>query len=233
MNWLFICGLHRSGTTLVEQFIHAHFDVSVIRANVPQNEGQHLQDVYPTARIFGGPGKFAFAPEMHPTPPDTETAPKLRAKLLECWLPHVVGSRTHIMEKSPPNLTKIRWLRAVFPGSSFVVVVRDPRAVSLATQKWSKTSTRELLLHWQAAHTSALSQMDRDCMVIRYEDFCADPQTLVQRLLDQAALKLRPAPLPLPARFAEIRNSNQHYLESFPREALGAGVWQRFSYPLD
>ena len=59
-RFVFICGLHRSGTTLVEQVLSKNYQVSFLRTGHKQNEGQHVQSVYSTAQKFGGPGKFAL-----------------------------------------------------------------------------------------------------------------------------------------------------------------------------
>ena len=100
-GFVFVCGLHRSGTTLAEMLLHSHSQVSVLRANVPENEGQHLQDVYPRAIDHGGPGKFAFSPRMHAHP---EMAPaQARSRLLKCWTPWVDGYAGVLLEKVHPT----------------------------------------------------------------------------------------------------------------------------------
>lgn len=230
LHHIFIAGLHRSGTSLVEQFMYSRLCVSALRAQVPENEGQHLQDVYPVARAFGGAGRFAFAPEMHPLPPDADAALRSRQRLLQCWMPYVTGSDDTLVEKSPPNLTKIPWLRAVFPGSRFLIVVRDPRAVSLATQKRTGASLEELLFHWHTAYAAAHTAMDDDCVVIRYEDFCADPAAFAERLCARWNLRGRPVPLPVKEKFSAIANVNPAYLPAFPARKLGPGIWTEFGY---
>lgn len=58
---VFICGLHRSGTTLLHDYLCAHYSVSFFQsAKVPENEGQFLQDVYMAERPFGGPAPLPF-----------------------------------------------------------------------------------------------------------------------------------------------------------------------------
>ena len=65
---LFVGGLHRSGTTLLADLIAAHPSTSgFANTGVPADEGQHLQDVYPAARAYGGPGRFGLAPDAHMT----------------------------------------------------------------------------------------------------------------------------------------------------------------------
>lgn len=229
---IFIAGLHRSGTSLIEQFIYSRLAVSVLRGPVPENEGQFFQDVYPTGRQHGGPGRFAFAPEMHPAVPPADLAAQYRTRLLDCWRPHIVGSADVLMEKSPPNITKIGWLRTVFPGSGFIVVARDPRAVALATQKWSGTTLEELVLHWHVAYSAAHEALAEDCTVVRYEDFCRDPAGFVDRLSRDLNVALRPQPLDMAERFATVSDANADYIEGFPQRRFGPGAWEKFGYHL-
>ena len=44
---ILVCGLHRSGTSLLFQILRDHPDISGFRnTGVNQDEGQHLQSVY-------------------------------------------------------------------------------------------------------------------------------------------------------------------------------------------
>ena len=67
-RFVFLAGLHRSGTTLLARLLAAHPEISGFSGTgVPADEGQHLQSVYPAAKEYGGPGRFGFAPESHLT----------------------------------------------------------------------------------------------------------------------------------------------------------------------
>ena len=67
-RFVFIAGLHRSGTSLLFQCLRDHPEISAFRdTGVPEDEGQHLQTVYPRAAQWGGPGTFGFHPEAHMT----------------------------------------------------------------------------------------------------------------------------------------------------------------------
>ena len=55
-RFVFLAGLHRSGTTLLARLLAAHPEISGFsETGVPADEGQHLQGVYPAAREYGGP----------------------------------------------------------------------------------------------------------------------------------------------------------------------------------
>jgi hypothetical protein len=113
--------------------------------------------------------------------------PAHRRALLSHWQHYVVGKSSILLEKSPPNLTKIWWLRQVFPSARFIIMTRDPRAVAAATQKWSKSSLAELMLHWNVAYSKALRDFRKDdCTIVRYEDLVARPEVELARLANPA-----------------------------------------------
>lgn len=229
---LFICGLHRSGTTLLEHLLAARYDLAFLRASVPENEGQHLQTTYRAAHHFGGPGRFAFSREMR-NELDALLADLAgcNARIMKAWSRFVVGNSTTLLEKSPPNLTKIGWLRAVFPNSGFIVVTRDPRACTAATRKWSGSDLSDLMRHWHVAYSQALRDFhDRDCILIRYEDLCDAPDAQLKRIAEFFGLSPRVTPHRMEARHERIVNSNADYLTMHGSTAYGAGIWSRLGY---
>lgn len=229
---VFICGLHRSGTTLLEQQLRARFDLSVLRAPVPENEGQFLQDVYPIAAEYGGVGRFAFAPEMHPAAPEADKAEAMRTRLLACWQAWREGDAPTLLEKSPPNITKIRWLRGVFPGSSFIILTRDPRAVAAASAKWRNASHTDLIFHWHVAYEAALDALADDCTVLRYEALVDDPDNELTRVGADLSLTPRTDRQMAEERFKTLENRNAAYLEAAPHHRFGSGAWDRLGYDL-
>ena len=67
-TFVFIGGLHRSGTSILHRLLCEHPDTSGFEdTGVPEDEGQHLQSVFEPAYIHGGPGEFAFHAEAHLT----------------------------------------------------------------------------------------------------------------------------------------------------------------------
>lgn len=173
-----IGGMHRSGTSLLHRLLSEHPDASGFSGTgVEEDEGQHLQSVYPPAKRHGGPGRFGFDPDAHLTERSPLVSERNRARLLDEWGRHWDLSRPVLLEKSPPNLIRTRFLQALFPGSSQVVVVRHPIAVACATQKWSRTSYTSLIEHWLVCHETLLADLEhvQRLMVIRYEQLVADP----------------------------------------------------------
>jgi len=144
----------------------------------PEDEGQHLQTVFPPAKLYGGPGRFAFNPESHLTEISDLITDAGKQQLMREWGAYYDLTKKLLLEKSPPNLVRSRFFQAVFPNSRFVFIVRHPIAVAMATQKWSGTSVVELILHWYTAHRilfDDFAKLQRG-LIFRYEDFVRTPQ---------------------------------------------------------
>lgn len=182
---VFIGGLHRSGTSILFQCLRSHPDCSGFHdTGVPEDEGQHLQSVYPIARAHGGPGRFCFDSKAFLKEDSLLVSDKNRETLLREWSNYWDINKKVLLEKSPPNLVRGRFLQALFPQAKFIFILRHPLAVSFATQKWSKTPLHQLLAHWMAAHV----QMNKDLpflkqvKIIHYEDFVSDPEKVLDEL---------------------------------------------------
>jgi Sulfotransferase family len=190
-HFVFLCGLHRSGTTLLFRMLREHPEMSGFANNkvatnwTPlEDEGQFLQGIYPPAMCYGGPGSFAFAPEAHLTESSDLLTPDNKAQLAVDWFPYWDLAKRFLLEKSPPHLLMTRFLQSVFPNSSFVIIVRHPVAVSLATTKWSTNSLDSLLEHWLVAHETF--QSDRPhlqrVLMVAYESLAEEPAATLRRI---------------------------------------------------
>ncbi|MEO8330645.1 MAG: sulfotransferase, partial [Candidatus Nanopelagicales bacterium] len=170
---VFVGGLHRSGTSLLAQLVADHPQGSGLSGTeVPEDEGQHVQDVYPAARVFGGPGRFARDEKAHLTEDSLLAKPANAERLLSAWRPHWDSSKEYLVEKSPPNLIMSRFLQQLFPDAFFLFIVRHPVSVTLATRKWRpRMPLPRLMNHWFVAHDIARDDLSslRNVHVVSYE----------------------------------------------------------------
>lgn len=229
---VFVGGLHRSGTTPLASALAQHSDISGLRdTRVREDEGQHLQSVYPRAKVYGGPGRFALAPEAHLTEGSSLATPDAADRLWDSWEPYWDTTASYLVEKSPPNVIMGRFLQAVFPGSALVVVLRHPVVVALSTWKWRRLASRhwrnhttleQMVAHWVAAYSTFLDDLphlDR-VLVVHYERLVAGPESELARI--QALLGL-PTPIP----HESLTRSHSGRYESAWEELASGSVLER------
>ena len=80
-RYVFICGLHRSGTSLLGRNIARMENCTGFKdTGVIEDEGQFLQDVYPNGHDYGGAGRFGFDSRAHLTETSVSVDPGERAE---------------------------------------------------------------------------------------------------------------------------------------------------------
>lgn len=118
---------------------------------------------------------------------NAETAEKLFAQ----WGPYWDLSKPYLLEKTPINLVRTRFFQALFPTASFVVIVRHPTPVALATYNALLSNgaspdlrVADLIEHWLLCHELFLSDMPflKRLFLLNYEDFVARPQETLDRI---------------------------------------------------
>jgi hypothetical protein len=215
---VFVAGLHRSGTTLLARCLAAHPAIGgLAHTGVPEDEGQHLQDVLPSAGALGGPGRFALRPEAHVTEASPLVSREAALRLLGAWNPYWDQTRPLLLEKSPANLLRTRFLQALFPRAAFVVVVRHPVAVSLATRKWCHRPLPWLLRHWLAAHATFREDRPhlRRILCVSYERLLRAPRATLAEVC--AFLEVPPQADTAPVR----AGANIRYFQRWRRALRG------------
>lgn len=241
-RFVFVAGLHRSGTTILHQLLRAHPDVSGFEnTQVPRDEGQFLQSVFKPDSAFGGPGRMAFDPNAHLTESSALVTDSNRNRLLREWGAYYDLDKRHLLEKSPSIIVSTRFFQALFPDARFVAIIRHPIVVSLSTHNWTKANGMPLTKvaeHWSTAHEIFLEDLKhlKNCLVLRYEDMTTAPEAslrVIQKYLDISAQEPR----------EQVEEHNQRYLNRWERDvsnkdevianfdkAANPGLMERFGY---
>jgi len=181
-KFIFVGGLHRSGTTALYRLLGTDPRISIFsNTGVIEDEGQYLQTVFPLEKEYGSVGQFALDPASHWTEASEYVMPA-KERLFDEWSSYWDLDKAVLAEKTPANLIRVRFLRAAFPNSTFIVMMRHPIAVIFASMKWRKIKTLSLemmLENWIVAHQLMRNDLSfipgNDYTILKYEEFCQNP----------------------------------------------------------
>lgn len=115
-----------------------------------------------------------------------------------------------VVNKNPYNTLRLSWLRAIFPQSIIVAIVRKPKANVFSLLKkfishpdsgvppehgwwgvkppcWRKLVRKDKIVQcaqqWQVVNTQLLRDQPLIDIMVRYHQLCATPQPIVERIL--------------------------------------------------
>jgi len=192
-KFVFICGLHRSGTSILFRSLRDHPEISGFNhTDSPEDEGMHLQTVFKPSGAYGGAGRFGLNPNAHLTEKSELVTSANCNKLFTEWAPYWDLEKPFLLEKSPPNIIRTRFLQSMFPNVYFIVLTRHPIAVTYATRAWYRhfrifwRRFDLILKHWVTCHEILRedAQFVKKILVIKYEDFVEDPVHNMRTITD-------------------------------------------------
>ena len=205
-RYVFVGGTHGSGTSLLYKLFGAHGSGTFScfhDTRVVEDEGQKLQDVYPTASRLGGPCSYATNADAYldeRLPADAATG----TRLLGQWLPWWNRSKPVLVEKSPPDVIHSLWLQNAFAGrhSAFVFLIKHPYSIVIGGgSQWEKRCRRTpadvdaFLDNWLASYgkLEADAPRLRTAYLLRFESWLASVDG-AWRLFDALVAKLLARP---------------------------------------
>lgn len=238
-KYLFIGGLHRSGTSILYKTLASSRKISKhVKTGVAKDEGQHIQSVYPSVRKVGKPGNFCLLKSYHYTEKSPFVTIKNRKKILQEWSRYWDYSKPILMEKSPPNLIHTRFLQALIPNSYFIIIMRNPIVVAEATSKWNHQKLEKHIRNWVVGYDTLYNDIKhlKNVLIIKYENLCENPAKImkqVEKLLGES-LDIDPKMLD------KLVNCNGKYLDIYKKgqkkvnpkiiKKYGAKILQKYHY---
>jgi tetratricopeptide (TPR) repeat protein len=188
---IFVVGLPRTGTTLVEQILSSHGAVYGA-GELPAFPAQMIKAVQRLAgRLRVGKHEFAeLALKVD--------AAELGLSYLEATRPQT-GHTPFFVDKLPTNYLYVGLIRRALPNSRIIVLARDPMDSCFAMYKTLFSGTypfsydlselavyyaawHRLMRHWQ-------SVLGESLLVVRYEDLVLDYEATTRRLLAHCGLR--------------------------------------------
>lgn len=216
-KYVFVCGLHRSGTTPLQKILGQSPIISKMEnTGSMYNEGQHNQSVYKDEWKFGGPGCFANNEDYHYTNKCHLLTKENNSKIIVEWAKYWDLSKQILLEKSPPNLIHTLYLQELVTKSYFIVIIRHPFICSMATinQSWSKEkSIDKYIQHWLKAHQIFFEDKPfiKKYFLLHYEKIEND-SSLAEKLSEFLEEDFEKSKIT----FDKFKNTDSSYLEKYP-----------------
>lgn len=230
---VFIVGMPRSGTSLLEQMLAAH---PAIRAG---GEQQTLPRLLDAAFDVGGTVTGAGYPEAVPRL-GTEQLRRLGDAYLDrAWARAGVGGARFVTDKLTRNFLHAGMIQRILPQARIIHVERDPRdaclscfanlfagrnvAYSYDQGTLGRYARRclGLLQHWHRSLPGGMFTR------VRYEDLVREPETELRRLLDFIGLPWDSRCLDFHRRRAAVHTVSAGQVQR-PLYASSVGRWRRF-----
>lgn len=188
--WCFILGVNNSGTTLVHDLLARHPEIRTLPEEpVGTTEGQWFTNALPRPRDYGVSRLFTERLDVFRWTEEEPASPAIRA--LHDWgFLYARRSGRVLLEKSPPNTVRSRWLQAHFRRPRFILVYRHPCAVAEGIRRREGHTLRAAARHWARANRALLDDRPRleRSTEVRYEDLCSDPAGTLRSLAEFLSL---------------------------------------------
>ncbi len=184
-KWVFIVGSTNSGTTLLHSILARHPKIGSMRL-----EGLYYTDQFERYRKKvlksrgekSGAGKRAWATVPERSRMDENTTGVDVDKLKRQW-----GGRFNdikkpvLLEKSPPNAVRVRWLQKHFENAHFIGIIRNGYAVSEGIRRKTRHDIRKAALQWSNANEIMLADFEHleRKKLIRYERLTEKPEEVI------------------------------------------------------
>ncbi len=183
---IFIAGLPRSGTTLVEQILASHPEVH------GGGESTSLHDTVTRLTDSAGPGFPAGYDRLDPDRVRDRTRAMLGA------FDAAAGGKARVTNKGITNFVYIGLISVMMPNAVIVECRRDPRDQGLSLYQkdlheqpygYDLASIGACYRHYDELMAHWARMLPGRVLTLHYEELVADPETGIRRLLDHCDLR--------------------------------------------
>ncbi|MGH8271854.1 MAG: tetratricopeptide repeat-containing sulfotransferase family protein [Gammaproteobacteria bacterium] len=228
---IYICGMPRSGTTLVETILAAHPEV---RAG---GELNHIHDWL--RRRIGTAGMNSSGVWLGAAADETlaEMAQYWRERLIE-----TAAGSPRVTDKLPGNYALLGLIHVCFPTAPIVYVRRDPRDICFScyatvfADRHNFSYALDALAHNYRLHENLMEHWRQTLggeriIEIEYEKLVHDPEGEIRRLLAALGLAWHPDCLDFHRAAREVRTASLYQVRQ-PLYTRSIGRWRHFEHHL-
>jgi len=182
--WLFVLGVNNSGTTVLTQILSSHPEIR----SLPR-EGQFLTRALPASLRLGVPRIWTERLDALRWTEKSDPDPARRARF--DWAHFAEPGPGIVLEKSPPNTVRSRWLQANFRPCRFIALVRHPAAVSEGIRRRTGCTIREAAEHWVRGNEILQEDIPflENCLRLTYEELTDSPEEHLDTLYEFLGLR--------------------------------------------
>lgn len=218
---VFVCGLFRSGSTLVEQMLARHSRVTA------GGELGLVPDLASRIRPY---------PEALAGPQAAEIARQARALYLD-GLRAARPEAELVTDKRPDNFLHIGLIKAMFPGARIVHTVRQPLDVILSNwflhldRSMPQALDLEDMAHWLIQHDRLMAHWKAlypDIVEIDYDRLVIEPRPVLEDLLQRLGLDWEDAVLEFRSAETGVRTASVWQVRE-PLYRRSSGRWRNYA----
>jgi tetratricopeptide (TPR) repeat protein len=229
---IFIVGLPRSGSTLIEQILASHSQV---------DGTMELPNIINLVREFED-----LAPDHDGYPEALATVPAAQlAALGSRYLAEIAPlrrGRAHFTDKLPNNFSHVGLIHAILPHATIIDARRHPMDACFSTFKQHFAAGQTFsydLEHLGRYYRSYLSLMDHwdtvlpgKILHVQHEELVRDPEAGIRRLLEHCRLPFEPGCLAFHETARAVRTPSAEQVRQ-PIYTTGVGYWRHFEQELE
>ncbi len=229
---IFIVGLPRSGSTLVEQILASHSRV----------EGtMELPNILNIVRVLDdlSPDRNGYPQSARTITP--ERASELGRLYIEETAPLRLG-RERFTDKLPNNFSHVGLIQAILPGATIIDARRHPMDCCYSTFKQhfaeGQTFSYDLedLGRYYRCYLALMDHWDTvlpgKVLHVQYEELVRDPETGIRRLLEHCGLPFESACIEFHRTRRSVRTASAEQVRQ-PIYASSIGHWRHFEKELE
>lgn len=236
-KWVFIVGCYNSGTTLLHKLL-----ASLPQCGSMPTEGQYCTTELLIPKAVGLRRLWALQPERFRLDERSQVDIDLE-RLKRQWGGHFNDpGRPILLEKSPVNAARMRWLQRHFENAHFIAVVRNGFAVAEGIRRKAGYPVEMAARQWVRCNEIMLSDLEciRQKRIVRYEELTESPERVMGDILEflgiDGSCAVGDRTWKVHSERSQIRNMNQRSFAALTceeRESIqevARGMLERFQY---